>query len=448
MSYPTPKYKTSTIITNETLLGITDNIEFLNYGVNHDYEQKIAEMNGMPTGGSISVRRQGFRKPQKGLEMTASQIEQEFETITASPNDIVGDLVAVNSSDFILDRNPVTDTEHYQTAKAIALDINKECYSRLKASVDLYVGSDTSTSVSYDTLIDLQGTCSEMRLPTDGMIFLNSKDYGSIQKNIVSTPVSFDESLNQQANQYKVGEYGGFSVMQSNHLLELRHTTAGTASLDNTIEFDALVSTDSFKSATINLKGASTAGTARTLLADDIIEFSVTTRLTPDTKSATTVPLQLVVQPKNDGTLVYTADASGNFANVNVKCGILPLTGTGASVNFANVYEIPAQDEPVTVLKAHKINFYTTKSGFTLANLMLPDLSTLDIKGFGGNKVPSFQSRTLRDGKNELMNANEPFNVCVSYDSDIFKRNQFMRIDTFPVYKVFYGLNVGVITAI
>lgn len=444
MAYPQNAYKTSDILLNETLLGYADSCEFLQHGVNHDYEEKIAEVDGMPTGGTIKVRRQGFRKPQKGLEMDVSAVAQEYETITADPANITGDAVSLTSADYLLDRTPVTDTTHYQIAKSIGIDVNLDCYRDLKSSVNMFVGSDTASAFDFDTLVDLQIKCTEMNIPQDGAIYTNVQDYGSIAKSI-NTGGIFDEKLNESANRFLVGNYGGYDIIKSQQLLTIRHT-AGSASADTGIQFAGLVSTDAFRSAVINLQGASAGAT---LLAGDRIEFADTKTLSPTSRLSTTQPLQLVVQPQDDGTNEYTADGSGNFANVNVKCGILPMTGTGStasSADFANVSVVPSTGEAVNVLGDHKLNFYTTSQGFTFASLLMPDLSTLQIPGLGKDSKKSFQTRTQRDKNNTLMNLNEPLNIRTSYDADTLKSRMFMRVDTFPVYKAFYGLNVAIVT--
>lgn len=448
MSYPTPSFRTGNQVLNDTMMGFTSAIEFLNMGVNHDYEQKTQEVNGMPTGGAISVRRQGFRVPQFGRVNTLSGQAQATETISVSEADIVGDSINYSPKDFYLDRNNITDTEHYQMAASIALAINSQCYKRLGSNVDLVIGSSDTASLSADLVLELNQACTQMRIPKNGTLFTNVKDYAALNKAIVTTPVTFDQELNQLANQNAVTRYGSINLLESSSLLEESHT-AGTASANSSIEFKELVSEGTaFGVSTISLQGATQ---GQTVVAGDVLTFATTKRATPDTHKATTVKLTLTVQPDANGATTYTADANGDISDILVKGYIMPYDVSN-SVNkmFATVLTAPAQGESVKIEGNHKKNHYTTAQGFTFATILMQNLQPIPVGGMGGNgQLPFYsgQTRLMRDKKNALINPASEINLSINTDVDTLQYQRYLRLSVFPAYHVFHGLNVSVITA-
>lgn len=424
------QFKTSTIVLNESLMGFEDGFEFAGR-VNTDYEEMVAQAEGLPTGGSISVRTHGYKEPQLGETHTVSNIEQQFETIAVDPGKMLGDTFAVKSTEFAVDRNRVTDSVHYETAMAIASKVNVNCYEELKLNTPIFVDNTATSGLSYSTIANIQSLSRELGMPSGTKtLFMNTRDYQSVSQSI-NTGSIYDERLTKEANQYIMGEYAGIPIVQSNTLISLKQI-AGTAG-GATIKFNGLVSTDSYKSAVINLNTAPTA--TATLKAGDRLTFQVTKRLNPTSRLLTEVPLQLIVQ--EDATAVGSA-----WTNVKVKCGLL---AKATSPFFANVDVLPAVGEDIKVAPSHNLNFYVTKPGFTFATVGLENISTLEIRDW------------FRDGTNKPMLApqsrnpkqpNSPINMRTSFDSELLQSKMLMRIDVQPVYKAFLRLNVALASKI
>ena len=246
------QYKTSMLIQNEALLGFEDNYELLNR-VNTDYQEMIAQANGMPSGGAISVRSQLYRTPQTGQNFTVSEISQEFETINVETDQMLGDLFSVGSTEFEVSRNRITDLTHYQTATAIASQVNLQCYRTLQLGAPYYVGSSASSDVNYSLVSSLRRFATELSIPEyDTSLFMNAKDYQSlVNQGVRGSNIFSMDDVNAQSNRYAVGSWAGIPLFQSQTLGTIRHI-AGSASGD-TLQFDGVVSTDSYKSAVINI---------------------------------------------------------------------------------------------------------------------------------------------------------------------------------------------------
>lgn len=425
------QYKTSSIILNECLMGFEDTFE-LNARVNTDYQEMIAQVNGMPTGGSISVRTAGYVAPQTGQTFSVQAIEQQYETILVDTTKMLGQLFAVNSVEFAVDRNKVTDTSHYEASMAIGSAANLACYQELLYNTPIYVGDSSVTSVDYSTIAKLDVTANEMQMPkADRTFFMNTRDYYSSAVSI-NTGGIFDQPLTESANQFIVAKYAGLPIVQSNTLISLSHT-AGTAG-GKTLTFTSRTSTDSYKSAVIVLGGGADGDT---LVKGDRLTFAVTKLVGPTTRLPTAVPLQLIVQ--NETPVV--AAGGGVFTGVEVVCGLLPLS---ESAFYGNIAALPGAGENVKVEGDYNFNVMTTRSGFTFATVMLEDISTLEISDWyqNGNskRMQAPQSRNIK-------NASLPFNIRTSFDiSGLTTAQMQMRIDVQPVYKAFQRLNVALIT--
>ena len=227
-----------------------------------------------------------------------------------------------------------------------------------------------------------------------------------------------------------MGSWAGIPLFQSQTLVGIRHI-AGTAAVD-TLTFNSVVSTDSYKSAVIDIDGI----TGGTLLQGDRLTFGVTRVVNPRSKLATTLPLQLIVQ--EDVTSVGTA-----YQNVPVKGGLLAVTDTANGGEWAgNVLAIPAPGEPIVCEGDHDLNFYVPRAGFTFATVGLSDISTVQFPDWapsGTHKCNTIQSRNPEQPKC-------PINIRTSFDVDISMASQLMRIDMQPVYKAFLRYNIAMIT--
>lgn len=425
------QFKTSNIVLNETLMGFEDNFELLDR-VNTDYEEMVAQAMGMPTGGAISVRTQGYKQPQTGQTFTISPIVQEFETILVDTDQMLGDLVSVGSTEFQVDRNRITDLSHYQFSQSLATAVNISCYQELALNCPYFVGSATSNTVDFTLVSALQTFAREMSIPfADETLFMNTKDYNSMIENVRTDNIFANTGdLNESANRYMTRSWAGIPIVQSQSLITLRHIS-GTASGD-TLTFGGLVSTDSYKSAVITIDSDADG----TLLAGDRILFTVTKVVNPISKRETRQYLQLIVQ--EDVTSVGQV-----YSNVPVVGGILATSDTANGGEwFGNVLAVPTVGEPISVLTDHDLNFYTTRPGFTFATVGLQDISTLRIADWaksGTNKLSLAQSRNPDQ-------PNTPINIRTIFDAEITTASQLMRIDMQPVYKAFLRYNIALIT--
>ncbi len=436
MSFPagvSTQFKTSNIILNESLIGMEDSFELIGL-VNHTYEEQIREVAGMPTNGVISVRRQGIPQLQSGLTMNYKAIEEQYETIQILTSDMIGDMFSVNPVELAVSFNKVTDTTHYQTAHAIGNTANKNCYQSLLLGANIFTGDTSTSNITYDNIADINQIFDELQIPqASKVLFMSAQSYASIAKNVVTTN-TFDEELNKRNIAYKLADYGGMPIKRSGVL-----GTLGFASFysfaGKTLQFGSLVSSNSYISCVINLTGGTTGDI---LSPGERLQFEVTTLLNKWVKLNTTVPLQLVVQN------TVTANADGDFLNVQCIAGIQPLQQFDDTTDFANFFSnvaaVPAEGENVNVIGSYNFNVTTVKPGFTFATTPLAPMQTLDIsKWANGKAITSLNSRN----KNDPMAA---INIYTAFDADLPTRAFKMRIDTQPVYKTFVDYNVVLVT--
>lgn len=429
------QFKTSTIVLNESLLGFEDNFEFIGR-VNHDYEEKDAQVAGMPTGGAISVRSNGIPTVQSGLTHTVQNIEQQFETITVNTSLMLGNTFSVNSVELLTDRNKITDTTHYNVSKSIAANANIGCYNELFLNTPIYIGSNSSTTIDNTTLVNLQTVTTELSIPqVDQTLYLNTRQYASIANSVTSIN-SFDQAQNVANNKFLLQEWYGIPLVRSQSLLSKKFTSFYPTG--HALAFGVLTSTNSYLSAVITLTGATNGDT---LAPGDRLTFATTKMLNPVTKTQTSVPLQLIVQNS------VTAAGGGIFTGVQVVGGINALSGASTAANFyANVAAVPSTGEVVTVLGSYSVGFLVTKPGFTFATIQMEDFSTLPVPAWNkaGNQSTWSNMMQSRNPKNKTAS----INIRTAFDINLLTAAYLMRIDCQPVYKAFQRYNIAMISQI
>lgn len=425
---PNPQYKTSAIISNESLMGFQDAFEFAGR-VSHMYEELLTSVGGMPTNGSVSIRQIGYPQLQYGLVETVSEVSQQFETIQVNTDDMVGNTYTIDPVTLMASRNKITDTTHYQTCQQIGSSINLNCYERLVLGANLSIGDATSSTVDASLLVDINTMQDSFNIPSaTTCLFLSTKAYASLAKNILALN-TFDEELNKTNVSFKVNTYMGQPLVRSSALAGV--SMVSFYPTGKNLTFAALTSTDSYKSCVISLAGA-TAGDE--LLPGDRLNFTVTQRINRSTKAPLAYPLQLVVQNS------VTAGAGGIFSGVICTAGILDIN---TDPWFANVQAIPEVGEVVRLVGSYDINFATVKPGFTFATLSLPAMQTLDVGEWcSGKKIYSVEPGVRRNQET----AAAPLQIYTCFDADVLQRGFYMRIDTQPVYKAFVDYNIAILT--
>jgi hypothetical protein len=437
MSYPTNQFVTSSFILNTTVSGFASNCEFIGV-VNQDYKEKIGQLNGMPTGQTISVRKPTFTPATKGITGTLAPVVQQYESIVVDYAEYWNVMKSYETADIELKTNTdITRSEFYQNAQNIASNVNNRAYDYLTYGTNYYLDTGAS-AITWDNITTAKAQLSNLGVMHNELnMFVSNNLYQTIAKDVAITNKNFDQPLTQLANKFCVANnYGGMNQIISSTTLAQRVQVPGTVQGLN-LTFGSIVSNNGNISAVINLN--STAADGVTLEPGDILNFSGIFMCNPVTHMSTGKLLTLTVNPPSDGSDNYVL-ASGVFSNVNVTFG---LSATGAT---QNITALPAGGAAVTVTSARQSTFILPPQGFTLAFVNQMDLSTLAVPDFGksGNNPLSFNSNLFTEDGSAMKETG--IIMRTMFDSDLYASQAFYRQDVLPVYKAFTGLNFAILT--
>lgn len=417
------QFKTSDILLNEALIGFEDNLVFQGVA-NMDYQNRVENDAGMPTGGFISVRTHGYYNSQRGQVFTPTTIEQDFETILINKGNMVGNLFDYNVVEAKIDRNNITDSTAYETAKNMAATVEGDVINELNLNTTMFIDGTASTDFNYDLLADGRELAHNVGIPGRQTGILNTRDYTQLNKSIRTANV-FDEPLNKAVNRNMfVGRYADIDLLQSFYLLGETHISGYPTGMDLTV--DSVSESDSYREGTITLSGG---------VDGDVLKKGDRVTLVPAAENSTNLvhniskkdafhPFQFVVQED------VIAAGGGIFTNVTVKPGF-KTTGP-----YQILKNLPLAGDIARVAPSHKLNFLTVKAGLTCAFVNMYDTST--IKNVLGANVHMYDKRS----------EDTYAHMRLSFDYTITTNVIQMRLDTMPVYKAFLRYNVAILTAV
>jgi P22 coat protein - gene protein 5 len=338
---------------------------------NHDY-QGMFDQKVYATGGSINVKIPGAPPVQRGLSVTANNVqdfvipyvitEQDIYSVPYNLNDYQA-LFDIIQSDKALttdQETAVVDNYGYQSYQAIATAIENEIAYRL-ATTTYLTPVDTLAKLAavnnYNSISQCEKMATDLKLNENRYMMMNTKDANLVSnslQNYFSQSYSFPILQKAAVLGKDKGRLAGFDVYRST---ELRKHTAGSLGQAGTQLTVTSVSADG---SSITFSGA-VASTAVQIVAGDRISIPSVNLVDP------------IGHRDIDYLLVVTAaeDAQGDGAgNISVNISF-PLMASG---QHQNVNALPANGAAAFVFPDRYLNYAYTKAGISTVPLMLPEI--------------------------------------------------------------------------
>lgn len=338
---------------------------------NHDY-QGTFEQKQYATGGTIDVKIPGSPQVQRGLSVTASNIQDLVIPYTITENDIYSvtrnlnayeDLFKIISSDKALtteQKEAIVDNYGYPAYESIAGDIETEAAFRLTNTAYL-TPIDTVEKLSqvnnYNNFSLTEQMATDLKLSSDRFMMMNTRDARLVSnslQNYFAQSYALPILKNAAVLGGDKGNLAGFDVYRST---ELRKHTAGTLGQNGTQLTVTSVSSDG---TTINFSGAAN-NTSIQIVAGDRISIPSVNLV--DNVNHNDIDFLLVVTAAEDA----PGDGAGNIS-VTIS---YPLMASG---EHQNVNALPANGATADVFPDRYVNYAYTKAGLSTVPLLLPEV--------------------------------------------------------------------------
>jgi hypothetical protein len=338
---------------------------------NHDFEGMF-DQKSYATGGAINIKIPGAPPVQRGLAVTATNIQDLVIPYTITEQDIYSvvrnldsfqDLFNIIQSDKALttdQEKAVVDNYGFPSYQAIATDIENELTLRL-ASTAYLTPVDTIAKLTavnnYNSVSQCEKMATDLKLKDGRFMMMNTKDANLVSnslQNYFSQSYSFPILQEAAVLGKDKGRLAGFDVYRST---ELRKHTAGTLGQAGTTLTVTSVSADG---STITFSGA-VSNTSTQIVAGDRISIPSVNLVDP------------IGHRDIDYLLVVTAaeDAQGDGAgNISVNISY-PLMASG---EHQNVGALPANGAAATVFPDRYVNYAYTRAGVSTVPLLLPEI--------------------------------------------------------------------------
>jgi hypothetical protein len=431
------QFHTSNILLNQTLNGFASTQVFSEWA-NSTYQEMMTDVEGMPTGGAISVRTMGIPVADTGVISTTKSIETEFETITIDPTKRINLQFDYSSIELETDLTPDTDTTMYRAGIALCTKNETQLIEEIQANTHYFIDKSTTDNLTYDDLSAVRTLQRKLNLRGDMAGFLNDDDYDALARSVRSDNVFDTSDFNAKVNRdVYVGKFGSFPLLRSDALLNKTHI-AGTEG-GNTLTVKAITPSTSYKEGVLSLSGATPL--TGTLVDGDVLTFTNlnnTKLLSHHYKNPINKELQVVVVGD------YTADGAGDIDNITVRTGFVPLDPAPTASNmYANINALPQVGDPVDVMVSVKHNYFMTKQSFHCCYTPLKDISTLNNDVIKGRLAGP-------DGSMPMARRSKKTNAYlrIGLDSVIEQDVILIRSDIQPVYKTFLRSVICIATAL
>jgi hypothetical protein len=336
---------------------------------NHDYQSDF-EQKSYATGGAINIKIPGAPPVQRGLVVTASNIqdlvvpyvitEQDIYNVTRNL-DAFDDLFKIISSDKALtteQKKAVVDNYGYPSYQAIKGNIELECATRLKTTAYL-TPVDTIEKLSavnnYNSISQCEQLATDLKLSSDRFMMMNTRDARLVSnslQNYFAQSYSLPILKNAAVLGGDKGNLAGFDVYRST---ELKKHTAGSLGGDT-----LTVNSVSADGSTITFSGAAS-NTNVQLVAGDRI--SIPSVQLVDEITHEDIDFKLVVTVAEDA----RGDGAGNIS-VTIS---YPLMASG---EHQNVDSLPSNGASADVFPSRYVNYAYTRAGISTVPLMLPEV--------------------------------------------------------------------------
>jgi hypothetical protein len=336
---------------------------------NHDYLGSF-DQKEYATGGSINVKIPGSPPVQRGLSVTASNIqdliiaynitEQDIYSVTRNL-DAYEDLFKIISSDKALtteDKKAVVDNYGYPAYQSIAEDIEYEAATRL-SSVAYLTPVDTIEKLgqvnNYNSISECEQLATDLKLSTERFMMMNTRDTRLVSnslQNYFAQSYSLPILKNAAVLGGDKGNLAGFDVYRST---ELHQHTAGSLGQSGTTLTVVSVASDG---SSITFSGA-VANTNIQIVEGDRISIPAVNLV--NNIGHRDIDWKLVVTASQDA----AGDGAGNIT-VNIS---YPLMASG---EHQNVDSLPTGS--AYVFPDRNVNYAYTRAGLSTVPLLLPEV--------------------------------------------------------------------------
>jgi hypothetical protein len=348
---------------------------------NHDY-LKDFEQQSYATGGSINIKIPGAPSVQRGLSVTATNIQDLIVPYSITEQDIYSVTRNLNAYETLFkilgkegaltadDKKAVVDNYGYPAYQVISAAIEAECATRMLTTAYL-TPVDTlqklTTMNSYNAVSECDELCNELKISTERFFMMNNRDARLVADSLQNYFAQSYALPVLKTGYISSGDKGGLAGFDVYRSTELKTHTAGSLGVNGTVLTVTSVSADG---STINFSGAAS-NTSIQIKAGDLI--SIPTVQLVDNISHRDIRFKLVVKASEDA----AGDGAGNIS-VSIS---YPLMASG---EHQNVDSLPGVGASAYPYPSRYLNFGYTRAGVSTVPLMLPD-----VYGAVNNKVKS-----------------------------------------------------------
>lgn len=342
--------------------------------------------NGYATGGSIDVKVPGYPSVQRGLSVTAQDIQDLVIPYVITENDIynvarnlsvyeeIFDILGGNAALTKVQEKAIVDNYSWPAYQALEADIEIQAAQNLKTTAYLTPidGIDVLGSINtFPAMSKINMLMNYLKFGTERYFMMNLTDANAVSDSLQNM---FNEPINTRITKNALvadGRLAGMDVYQSPDVLP--HTAGPLAGVSGITVTN--VSSDGTQ---ITLTGVGTS-TGVLVKAGDRISIPSVNIVNPITHAV--IPFRLVV--------TAAIDANGLGNNTVVVTLSYPLLASG---EHANVASLPANGAPVDVFPSYNMNFAYVPSGLSAVPLPLGDIygaanSNVKVQGNGGVPV-------------------------------------------------------------
>lgn len=338
---------------------------------NHDYEEQFNQKE-YATGGAINVKIPGAPPVQRGLSVTATNIqdlivpyvitEQDIYSVTRNLNSFQN-LFSILSSDKALtteQKKAVVDNYGYPAYESMQAEIELECATRLKTTAYI-TPVDTIAKLTavnnYNSVSQCEQLATDLKISSDRFMMMNTRDARLVSNSLQNYfAQSYALPILKKAAVLggDKGNLAGFDVYRST---ELKKHTAGSLGQNATALTVTSVGADG---SSITFSGAAS-NTSTQIVAGDRITIPTVNLV--DNISHSDIDYLLVVTASEDA----QGDGAGNIS-VNIS---FPLLASG---EHQNVSALPGVGAGATVFPDRYINYAYTRAGISTVPLLLPEI--------------------------------------------------------------------------
>lgn len=339
---------------------------------NHDYDEMF-EQKEFATGGTINIKIPGAPPVQRGLSVTATNLQDLVVPYTITEQDIYSvtrNLNAFQSLFKILDSDKALTTEQkkavvdnygYPAYQSIQADIELECATRLKTTAYI-TPVDTIAKLTavnnYNSISQCEQLATDLKLSAERFMMMNTKDARLVSNSLQNYfAQNYSLPILKNAGVLGTGDKGNLAGFDLYRSTELKKHTAGSLGQAGTT---LTVTSVAAGGTSITFSGA-VASTAVQIKAGDRISIPSVNLV--DNISHTDIDYKLVVTAADDA----QGDGAGNI-NVPIS---FPLMASG---EHQNVNALPGVGASAQVFPDRYVNFAYTRAGISTTPLMLPKI--------------------------------------------------------------------------